>query len=858
MFRRIFVSFLVFSFLFSGFSGLNFAQAGNNIFPVELAIPNQPLHDGEEANFFIIINDKEIKEKIEYFNFFMGSNDKDPIKVPYAGQNFIKLTENVPTFAFANKIQNRVEAFSSEDKNLFKIIKNTDYILKYPFGPLPGKFNAGIEDSLKSEHFSFTKLRADHSEGESGFLGSTNRYISEGFMGDFDKNLSKEKLAERIENTKKDITSSVTAAYDDESGAVVNYEEIKPIDKMIEKVYLINAYNSYNVKGTDHYYYTCEADVFVILNNEDSDSQKIYPFNFRKRGENVTPGEYQGQIDEFSEMARNFAKNITMRKYPDKEVEDLMQKIYPGKIGNLHHAFEDYDLDSELQSSDIYELIMAGGEPGVEKIAKKKKEMKDREFEISFKFNNETSIWNSGVVNTGTDKDTSFAISLNIDGKAFDKDGEEIEVSDEELYKDVYLMYEIINPKSQIYFQEASIGDNKLKVKVDDVFESQYLQSIGPILYKGPYLPTEYVSVSLVDKNEDVISKRFIYKVYIKDASPRIEMEKDIVEIDDVADSIFKFKIIDEYHDKVECSVKIPYEKYQRNKIPFIKVSEEGQGAVSTQVQPFECETNEWISIRVQPPKLSNFNMLSELNGLNMWDLQRGTMETFALDLVAFAVDRRMASLGKSKAAMSGLYEKGYTGAKGALGRADKIEKTIRSLDRANSLAGSAQNAIKISQIKANLDSHVKDIDNATGGDSSTVIDTSMAESGSNIVESTAKSEKERIEKGLKSSLEAGYDWGIAGINILQSTVGTIAMVPGHIPFVGKYAQKVTGTFSLVFNLMTNVWKGNLEYLSKEKKLDRAQEKKIPYPALVGVSTKDGFSDTGAQVITVLYNYLEN
>jgi len=204
-------------------------------------------------------------------------------------------------------------------------------------------------------------------------------------------------------------------------------------------------------------------------------------------------------------MTRNFAKNITMRKYPDKEVEDLKQKIFLSSNGNIHPVFEAYDLNGEFQSSGIYNEIMAGGEPGVEAIKKEKKKVDNREFEISFKYNNETTIWNSGVVNTGTEKDTSFAISVNIDGKAFDKDKKEIEVSDEELYRDVYLMYEIINPKSQIHFQKKGVGENRLKVKVDDVVAGEYLQSTGPILYKGPYLPTEYVAVSLVNKNDELI-----------------------------------------------------------------------------------------------------------------------------------------------------------------------------------------------------------------------------------------------------------------------------------------------------------------------------------------------------------------
>jgi hypothetical protein len=203
-------------------------------------------------------------------------------------------------------------------------------------------------------------------------------------------------------------------------------------------------------------------------------------------------------------------------------------------------------------------------------------------------------------------------------------------------------------------------------------------------------------------------------------------------------------------------------------------------------------------------------------------------MESFAMDLVGFGVEKRLDSLKKSKQAMEGLYTKGYTGAKGVFTRVDKIEKTMRHLDKANTLAGNAQNAIKLTQIAKNADSHAADL-------------TKAAEI-----------------KGSKTLLESGYDWGIGGINILQSTVGAVAMAPNSIPFVGKYAGKVTGTFSLAFNLMTNVWKGNLEYLSKEKKLDRAQEKNIPYPIMVGVTSKEGFRDADAQVVSVLYNYLEN
>jgi len=778
----------------------------------------------EDANFFIIVNDKEIKEKINYFIFHLGADDSEGAKIPYNGENYVKFSDKVPTYSYDNDLQIKIEAYSNDDeKYLFRVFKNTDYVLKYPMGPLPGRFEPSFQESLKKENLSFVDIGAGYEEGKNKGIGYSDMYMSEYFDADFAKNVSKEDLVKIIEDN-KDSAKVTGAPY--QGDPTVNFEEIKPIDDTIEKIYLATGYNS--MISVDAFY-DCEAYILVVQNIKGSENQKIYSFKFRKKGKNIDTGAYQGQIEEFNKMVRTFAKNITMQKYPEKDVEDLKQTISVSTNMNPHPVFKEYNLDGEFQSSGVYNEIMAGGEPGVEKLAKEKKKMDNRKFEISFRYNNEVTIWNSGVVNTGTDKDTNFPISVNIDGKAYDKNGKIIkDISDEELYKDVYLLYEIINPKSQIHFQEADVGDNKLKVKVDNAIESQYLQSTGPILYTGAFLPTEYVAVYLVDKDENLISGRYLYKVHMKDASPQIETEKNVMEIDDVADGFFKFKVNDEYHDKVMCTVKVPYEKYLANKIPIVKISEYGQGEVGTQIQEFECETNKWITIRVKPPKLSNFDMLSELNGLNMWDLQRGTMESFATDLVGFGVDVRLDKLGDKKKLLEGLYTKGYTGAKGVFNKVDKIEKTMRYVGRANDLAGDAQNAIKITQLKSNIEGHVKDYNKATE------------------------------VKGTKTLLESTYDWGIGGINILQSTVGAIAMAPKHIPFVGKYAQKVTGTFSLVFNLMTNVWKGNLEYLSKEKKIDRAQEKNIPYPVMIGVTSKEGFRDVEAQVVSVLYNYLEN
>jgi len=825
---KILLAVWLLGFLFMA-SPARIAMADSKIYPLEIAVLHQPLVQGEESDFFIIINDKEMRQKIDYFVFYIYGNDQEPQTIEYHGESYIKFKRKMPSLNFNEYIQLKLDAYSDEEeKYLFRTIKHVKYDLKYPFGLLPADLGPQARESMSKEgDFSFSDIRAVSKEGESKGMGYSNPNTSTGFATDFVRNYSQTEFEELMKKEKESLERVITSAYQKKTIPQIDFIEISPSEKLIERMVLLNGSNATD-NDPSRVFYDCYSYIYVVVQNDKLDQKsKVYRFEFKKSGENIAGGAYQGQIDSFQSMVKAFADSVVMQTFVDNNPEDKKQVISVSSNMNLHPVLTDYDLGN-LNTSSLYEEIMAGKEPGVEELKKEKKKMEDREFKISFRYENNKTIWNTGVVNTGTDKDTSFAISVNIDAKAYDKDKKEItDISDEELYKDVYLLYEIINPRSQIAFQDKP-ENNKLKIKVNSNLEGRYLQSKGPILYKGVFLPIEYVVASLVNKKGDALTDRYLYTVHMKDASPSIELKEVVKEVDDVADSVFEFRINDEYHDKAECTVKIPYEKYQKNKIPFIKVSRDGQGEVSTYISPFECETNKWIKIRVKPPKLSNFDMLSELNGLNMWDLQRGTMETFATDLVGYGVDLRMAGLKKKKQALEGLYQKGYVKARGVYGKIDQYEKTMRFLDKANGLSGDVQNAIKLTQTDKNVSSHADDV-------------------------------KEGV-KGWKQkdAWETSYDWGIAGINVLQSTVGVIAMAPKRIPVIGKYASKVTGTFSLVFNLMTNVWKGNLQYLSKEKKIDRAQEKNIPYPAMIGVSTREGFKDVSAEVISVLYTYLDN
>lgn len=812
----ILLSFISVGFLFSQ------AQAVSNIAPVEVVTPNQPLVAHDEATFFIIVNDEKLRENIDHFVFELGGGSTEPQTIAYNGENYVSFSLKVPIIKMqSERIMAKTFLFmKGEEKSEVSVLKNFEYTLKYPMGHLPSTLDSQVQSTLASKEYRFTKLRASSDTTEGKVTHTRN------FETDFEKKLSTDDVAKKITEDKDQLHRTLTSVVYGQNTPTITTEDISPIDADIDDITITHAVVSRTMPN-DKVYYSFESRIYVTtLVDNGPEMRWVFPFGFRQRATEVDPASYQSELEDFQSMVHDFAKSVTLAKIQNLEKTDSEATISIAS-GGFPRPLSEYDLEN-LSHSETYNQILEGNTPGVEELQKEKKEAEDRLFTLTFKNNNHTSIWNSGVVNTGTEKDTDFPIFVNITGKAFDNEHREIkDISSEELYKDVYVVFETLNPKSQIGILEGGEFQQKIKIKVEDSVESQYLQSKGPYQYKGPFFSSEYVAVYLVNKKDEVLSQKLLYTVEMKNAAPVIEMETATVEIDDKADGIFKFKINDEYHEKLQCNVKVPYEKYTANKVPVITVSRVGLGDTSVYVDNFECKTNEWISIRVRPPKLSNFDMLAQMNGLSMWDLQRGTMESFAMDLVGVGVDSRLGDLEKTNHTLVGIYSKGVPKGNDIGNRLVKYGNAIDALETANGLATDAQNVIKLTQIEKNAKEHIKDVQSAQAGSD-------------------------------KDWVETGYDWGISGINILQSTVGAVAMAPKHIPFVGKYAQKVTGKFTLAFNLMTNVWKGNLQYLSAEKKMDRAQDKNIPYPAVVEVSSPDGFRDVNVEIVNVLYTYLDN
>lgn len=80
---------------------------------------------------------------------------------------------------------------------------------------------------------------------------------------------------------------------------------------------------------------------------------------------------------------------------------------------------------------------------------------------------------------------------------------------------------------------------------------------------------------------------------------------------------------------------------------------------------------------------------------------------------------------------------------------------------------------------------------------------------------------------------ENAADVGIVGISVAQTAVGVLTFIPNKIPGVSK----LTAGLQTAFSAATNIWKANLQYISKAEKIERAKE--LFYPAVISVTAQD-------------------
>ena len=522
---------------------------------------------------------------------------------------------------------------------------------------------------------------------------------------------------------------------------------------------------------------------------------------------------YYGQYDTFEEVEAAFEENR----------QEMITAARTFKLSETKYAFEPLD--------DKYKKNVKKKEPIVEEEQEEiveQKDIADKEFKIRFSDKGVETIWNRGRMNTGKDDD-NFQILVKIDGKALDADGKTIKrITESELYEGVKLVAKIkLNepikpglgePDSQIGITGSLLTDYEMSVTSD--METIDVRGKGPRLYKSFYRPKETIDVHLEWKGK-VVSDTLTYTVNIKDASPNIKIKDDSIEVQDGARRGIQYTVEDADKSKLTCYMTIPTDFAIKGGVPTSALTYKGKKTTLVKV---DCKNGDTIKAVYQAPSFGNFDLNNELNALSMWKMQENTMVTLVGDVVGYSVEKRLNELKGSANTYRRIGE--YTNDAHLLHDAKQLENAANTLGKANDIAVASQNAIKLTQAAKNKKDLANEFDTATGS-------------------------------GKQGWLEWGAEWGVFGIDVAQSTVGAIAMAPGKLPIVGPLGKKIGGKFTLVFNLMTNVWKGNFQYLAKVEKINRAKEQYFPYPVIYTVEDEDGFVTKDVQNVMIVYNWLE-
>ena len=449
------------------------------------------------------------------------------------------------------------------------------------------------------------------------------------------------------------------------------------------------------------------------------------------------------------------------------------------RISSIHLVYispeKSFDKPYYIINNGVLPLLSGTEFEEPEEEPEEEKDIAEKEFTIKFSGPDKETIWNRGRFNVKDDD--SFQILIKNKGKAKDKKGKRIKkISDEQLYEGVKLIAKIKGEDdSQIGFGSSLSKD--FSMSVTNYLETIDVRGKGPHLYKSFYKPIEKIKIYL-EWNGRIVSNELEFIVNIKDASPNIEIKKPTIEVQDGNKRMISFKVKDADKSKLTCSLMVPTDFAIKGGIPFATLSYDGKKTTFIKI---DCEDGDNIKVMYYAPSFGNFDLNNELNALSMWKMQQNTMTTLATDMVGFVAGGRIEVLKKDAQTFNKAY--GLTGTVGHLKNAQNAMRAAKYLDKANDMAGNAQNLIKLTQLAKTKEGLGKGFDKATG-------------------------------TGKQGWLEWGADWGVYGIDVAQSTIGTIAMAPGKIPVLGPLGKKVGGTFSIVFNLMTNVWKGNLQYLS--------------------------------------------
>jgi len=212
----------------------------------------------------------------------------------------------------------------------------------------------------------------------------------------------------------------------------------------------------------------------------------------------------------------------------------------------------------------------------------------------------------------------------------------------------------------------------------------------------------------------------------------------------------------------------------------------------------------ETLKIGYQAPPLGNFDIGKELASLSMTKLQTDAAKQIALDAVV-------------------AYGGEYAGNIEALVKAGKYSSKI----------GHLTDTFKAVNGVRNIKGTDKAIQDMTG------------ELGDAMQVSDGKQDATWAENAA--------DAGIVGISVAQTAVGVLTFIPNKIPGVNK----LTAGLQTAFSAATNIWKANLQYISKSEKIERAKE--LFYPAVIAVTAQDisGWTTQELHVFQIAYHEIK-
>ncbi|MGM5488525.1 MAG: hypothetical protein ACQESG_06245 [Nanobdellota archaeon] len=210
------------------------------------------------------------------------------------------------------------------------------------------------------------------------------------------------------------------------------------------------------------------------------------------------------------------------------------------------------------------------------------------------------------------------------------------------------------------------------------------------------------------------------------------------------------------------------------------------------------------IKVGYKAPALGNFDIAQELASLSMVELQKKAAEQIAIDaLTAYAgADAQYAD----ELADAGMVTKEI----GHIAKEFKVINGVRSIkgvhDGIPGMADELGDATRVNEDKK----------------------------GSTWVENAA-------------------DVGVVGISAAQTAVGVLTFIPNKIPYFGD----VTASWQSAFSAATNIWKANLQYVSKSEKINRAQELYYPVGILVTAQDISGWTIQELQMFKIAYHELQ-